>query len=172
MLRLIAWPVVLYAVLKVCHILFGPAARWGRTSLRASIRSGEPMLAVAVFGGSALLITSATWWHHRFLRGHYDRATACYAKLVAARHLSGLPARLGSFEAAEAVRQYRASAEVHGFQLGLSRAFIDHALERGRIAYSIRFAEVAAAHAGPDRTAALKDLDRCLKGHGAESRNR
>jgi hypothetical protein len=165
MLHFVEWTFLLYVVLKVCQLLFGPGGRRD-APLSARLRAGEPMLMIATFGGSALLIAFGTWWQHRFLEGHYERSADCYGKLTAAKQLPGLPARFRSFDAADAVDQLRWSAQVHGSQLGLREADIDHKLEQERFAYAASYARLAATNAPRALPAAFDDLDRCLNGEG------
>jgi hypothetical protein len=164
MLHFIEWTIFLYVVLKVCQLLFGPASRRTDAPLRARLRSGEPMLMVVIFGGSALLVLFGTRWHHRFIQGHYDRGVSCYGKLAAAKLLPGLPGKFRSFEAGEAARELREKAEDHGVQLGLSVEEIDRRLQQSTVATSASYTRLAAANSRPALAAAFNDLDRCVKG--------
>lgn len=168
MLRTVAWTLVLYLAIKVCHILFRPAAGYGRTDvpLWTKLRAGEPMLLIGIFGLAALFTLYTTWFSRRFAEHWYAYSSGCYAK-VAAAHALPNAGRFRTYDAAEQTRGDFNFAEIHGAKLGIPVAAIDRKLERDRLGYAAYYASIAARNDRRAIAASFADLDRCMKRIGA-----
>ena len=168
MVRIFEWTALLYLVLKTCQLLFGPIARIVDAPLRTKLRSGEPMLAIGVFGCAGLLTLYGAWYAHTFAERWYAYSSGCYAKLSAAHQLPLLMRadRFGSFDAAETTSGAFEFAEVHGSKLGIPLKTIDARLDHDRLAYSAYYARITANNDRHAVAAAFADLDRCLRGVG------
>lgn len=168
MLNVAGWTFALYAMLKLCHLVLGPKRGPDREpiALRTRLRAGEPGLLAGTVAVAALLVLYTSWWSHTFLSGHYAYATGCYPRMAAARYLPGVPARLGSYGASEAVGNFRRSAEIHGGKLGLDEAAIDRGLDRSRAVLARRYSAIAAADDRAGIAAALDGVEQCFRGKG------
>ena len=166
---ILGWVLILYVVLKVCHLVFGPRAiaRGAGTPISTRLRAGEPMLALGVFGCSAALILYSSWWTHRFAGAWYSYSSDCYAKVAAAHRLPPRPSRLSGFRAFEAAEGSLRFAEKHGAQLGIPVSAIDSKLKRDTIALEHHYEEISAANDRQAVAAAFAGLDRCMRGAGS-----
>ncbi|HEX5181695.1 MAG TPA: hypothetical protein VFW19_00950 [Allosphingosinicella sp.] len=160
------WTIILYVALKVCHALFGPSARRTDAPLSARLRSGEPMLAIGVFGFGALLALYFIWFTHTFARHHYAYSTGCYPKLAAAHALPPGLRRYDAYDAAERARIYADQAEENGATLGIPVAAVDGKLRHDSRADSAYYAGITARRDRRAIAAAVADLNRCVKGIG------